>query len=130
MTGEYHQRIASEYVGAADVVGRRSLSNFFVTLTGFTNPGIIGRYNFDEPNEKWSVYRTTDVKGLNAKEFEVEQVWYESKDGTKIPMFIVRHESTKRDGTAPTIQYGEVCRLGRLLDPHKAHQDTEDSVYP
>jgi prolyl oligopeptidase PreP (S9A serine peptidase family) len=34
------------------------------------------------------------------------QVWYEGKDGTKVPMFIVRHKSTEFDGTAPAIQYG------------------------
>ena len=36
------------------------------------------------------------------------QVWYDSKDGTKVPMFIVRHRSTVFDGTAPAIQYGNV----------------------
>jgi len=35
------------------------------------------------------------------------QDWYESKDGTRIPMFIVRHKCTKFDGTAPVIQYGD-----------------------
>lgn len=37
----------------------------------------------------------------------VSQVWYESKDGTKVPMFIVRHKTTNFDGTAPAIQYGQ-----------------------
>ena len=36
----------------------------------------------------------------------MKQVWYESKDGTRVPMFVVRHKSTKFDGTAPAIQYG------------------------
>lgn len=46
------------------------------------------------------------MKGLNPDDFESEQVWYDSPDGTKIPMFIVRHKSTPLDGTAPAIQYG------------------------
>ena len=36
----------------------------------------------------------------------IDQVWYKSKDRTQVPMFIVRHKSTKLDGTAPAIQYG------------------------
>lgn len=108
LDGERLTRLVPDFVGAAELSGRRSQSDLFVTLTGFTNPGIIGRYNLSEPDDgkKWSVFRTTHVKGLKADEFTAEQVWYESKDGTRIPMFIVRHESTKRDGTAPAIQYG------------------------
>ncbi|KAG6331834.1 hypothetical protein ID866_7256 [Astraeus odoratus] len=108
LEGKRLARLAADFVGAADVSGRRSQSNLFVTLTGFTNPGIIGRYNLDEPDDekKWSIYRTTQVEGLKAEEFSAEQVWYESKDGTRVPMFIVRHKSTKTDGTAPAIQYG------------------------
>lgn len=106
--GDHITRIASDFVGAAELHGRRSLPNFFVTLTGFTNPGIVGQYNLDEldDSKKWCIYKTTKVKGLKTDEFSAEQVWYKSKDGTRIPMFIVRHESTKRDGTAPAIQYG------------------------
>ena len=37
----------------------------------------------------------------------LEQVWYTSKDGTRVPMFVVRHKDTKFDGTAPALQYGE-----------------------
>ncbi|KAI6114866.1 prolyl oligopeptidase [Pisolithus croceorrhizus] len=108
LDGKRLTRLVPDFVGAAELSGRRSQNDLFVTLTGFTNPGIIGRYNLSEPDDgkKWSTYRTTHVKGLKADEFTAEQVWYESKDGTRIPMFIVRHESTKRDGTAPAIQYG------------------------
>jgi prolyl oligopeptidase len=53
----------------------------------------------------------TKVNGLNPDDFESTQVWYESKDGTKIPMFIVRHKSTKFDGTAAAIQCGIIIFL-------------------
>ncbi|KAH7907477.1 prolyl oligopeptidase [Hygrophoropsis aurantiaca] len=114
LSGTRLTRLASDFVGAADVTGRRTQPNVFITLTGFTNPGIVARYDlhgqtkFDdgEVKERWSVWRETQLKGLKADEFVAEQVWYESKDGTKVPMFIVRHTSTKLDGTAPAIQYG------------------------
>ena len=114
LSGEKLSRIAPSFVGAAEVYGRRAHSDVFVSMTGFTNPGIIGRIDVNDFNatasleSAWSIYRTTDVKGLQPDEFTAEQVWYESKDGTKIPMFIVRHKSTKTDGTAPAIQYGEL----------------------
>ncbi|KAF8548935.1 hypothetical protein OG21DRAFT_1422158 [Imleria badia] len=112
MTGEKLTRIAPSFVGAAEVSGRRDVSDVFVNMTGFTNPGIIGRVDLTSFNatasleSTWSIYHTTDVKGLQPDEFTAEQVWYESKDGTKVPMFIVRHKSTRTDGTAPAIQYG------------------------
>lgn len=91
-----------------DVAARRDQSWFFVTLSGFTTPGTIARYDFTEANEekKWSIYRTTKLNGLNPDDFSAEQVWYDGKDGTKVPMFIVRHKSTPTDGTAPALQYG------------------------
>ncbi|EGN96818.1 hypothetical protein SERLA73DRAFT_124603 [Serpula lacrymans var. lacrymans S7.3] len=108
MEGKLLSRLAPDFVGAASIAGKRTKSNFFVTMTGFTNPGIVAQYDFGESNEsdRWSTYRTTLLKGIVPEEFSAEQVWYEGKDGTRIPMFIVRHESTKLDGTAPAIQYG------------------------
>jgi prolyl oligopeptidase len=43
---------------------------------------------------------------VDAERFEVEQVFYPSKDGTKISMFVVRAKGTKKDGSAPTLLYG------------------------
>lgn len=115
LTGEKLTRIEPPFVGAAEVLGRRAHSDVFVSMTGFTNPGIIGRLDVNEFNatasldSSWSIYHTTHVKGFRPDEFSAEQVWYESKDGTKVPMFIVRHKTTKTDGSAPAIQYGELC---------------------
>ena len=50
--------------------------------------------------------RSTEVKGIPPDDFISKQVWYESKDGTKVPMFIVRHKDAPLDGTAPGYQYG------------------------
>ena len=76
-------------------------------MSGFSTPGTITRYDFTSPEtQRSSILRTTKVNGMNPDDFESTQVWYESKDGTKVPMFIVRHKSTEFDGTAPAIQYG------------------------
>ena len=54
--------------------------------------------------ETWRATRVAGLAGTDG--FVAEQVWFESKDGTKVPMFIVRHESTPLDGSAPVLQYG------------------------
>lgn len=76
MDGKRLSRVAPSFVGAASLGGKRSQPFFFATLIGFTNPGIVGRYDFAEQNADaaWSIYRTTYLKGLNANDFEAEQV--------------------------------------------------------
>lgn len=119
-------QIAPDFVGDLSFSGRRDQQWSFGSLTGFTTPGIVGRYIFGDdfvvPNGNtnghakpqwwtgqergWKVWRTTKVSGIVPDDFIVNQEWYESKDGTKVPMFIVRHRSVKQNGTAAAIQYG------------------------
>ncbi|KZO94890.1 prolyl oligopeptidase [Calocera viscosa TUFC12733] len=118
------QRLAEEFIGTIESSGRRDSDEFWLFMVGFTTPGAAGRWvlpaaspsahangtatgtNGHASYGKWEPWRSTAVKGLSADEFDAEQVWYESKDGTRIPMFVVRHKSTPRDGTAPALQYG------------------------
>ena len=111
-SGKQLKRLAPDHVGTLVAYGRRMQGFFFVWLTSFDTPGIAARYDFNEPNGgqvdgTWKVWRETKVGGLaGGGGFLSEQVWYKSKDGTKVPMFIVRHKDTPLDGTAPAIQYG------------------------
>lgn len=121
--GEQVERLAADFVGTINISAKREHSWFFATITGFTTPGTIQMYDFKaSEGNRWSVYRKTKVNGLILEDFAAEQVrtcvcvilrvhtavqiWYSSKDGTKVPMFIVRHKDTLVDGTAPAIQYG------------------------
>ncbi|KAF4574478.1 hypothetical protein EYR36_005813 [Pleurotus pulmonarius] len=106
--GKRVTRIAEDFVGAATISARKKHSWFFVSMVGFNTPNTVGRYVFDEEIEgkRWNIYRTTPMATLDPDEFIATQVWYPSKDGTKVPMFIVRHKDTQFDGTAPAIQYG------------------------
>ncbi|EIN10182.1 hypothetical protein PUNSTDRAFT_142274 [Punctularia strigosozonata HHB-11173 SS5] len=107
-SGKQLARVASDFVGTMSISGDRRHPWFFVNMTGFTTPAIIGQYDFtvEEKEGRWAVRRQADVRGLRPEDFVAEQRWYASKDGTKVPMFIVRHKATKVDGTAPAIQYG------------------------
>jgi prolyl oligopeptidase len=107
--GKQEKRLAADFVGSMSVTGRQSKqSEVFVTMAGFTTPGTVAKYDFAAPEPERTLvdWRSTVLKGLNPLEFSAEQVWYPSADGTKIPMFIVKHADTKFDGTAPAIQYG------------------------
>jgi len=71
--GKQLKRLAEDFVGTIDISGYRDQSWFFATMTGFTTPGTIARYDFkSEPN--WSLYRSTKVKGLKPEDFVAEQV--------------------------------------------------------
>lgn len=64
-----------------------------------------------------SCFRVTQLGGLNPDDFISKQVFYTSKDGTRVPMFITHHKDFKQDGTAPALQYGYVCLLQSLSSP-------------
>ncbi|KAG2126968.1 uncharacterized protein EDB93DRAFT_1271920 [Suillus bovinus] len=70
------KQLAPDFVGATEVNGRRAQLHFVVFLTGFTNPGIVARYDFDEPGEDkcWSIYWLTIMERLVPDEFSAEQV--------------------------------------------------------
>ncbi|KAG6869621.1 hypothetical protein C0992_002542, partial [Termitomyces sp. T32_za158] len=68
-------RLAPDFIGAASISTRRSQPHFFVYMTGFNSPGTAARYDFTAPEEqRWSIYRTTKVRGLDPDDFESQQV--------------------------------------------------------
>jgi len=76
LKGKRLKRLAPDYVGAASITGHRTESDLFVTMTGFTTPGTIARYDFNQRDEekRWSIYQTTSVRGLDPADFIAEQV--------------------------------------------------------
>ena len=74
----------------------------FFTFTSFTYPPTIYRYNIADRSV--SKFRSSGVK-FNPDDFTTEQVFYSSKDGTKVPMFIVHKKGLERDGNNPMLLY-------------------------
>jgi len=74
----------------------------YYSFTSFTYPGTIFKYNI--ATGKSELYWKPAID-FNPEEYETEQVFYPSKDGTKIPMFIVYKKGLKKDGKNPTWLY-------------------------
>jgi prolyl oligopeptidase len=79
--------------------GRRDEKVLFYTFTSFTYPPTI--YKYDPASGKSEVFRTSEVK-FNPADFETCQVFYASRDGTRVPMFIVHKKGLMLDGRNPT----------------------------
>jgi prolyl oligopeptidase len=83
--------------------GRRADTETFYTFSSFATPPSI--FHYDLVTGKSKLFRQSKVK-FNSDDYVVEQVFYESKDGTKVPMFITHKKGIKLDGTNPTLLYG------------------------
>ncbi len=75
----------------------------FYTFTSFTFPSVI--FSFDTDTYESEVFFKPEID-FNADAFETKQVFYKSKDGTDVPMFIVHKKGIELDGTNPTLLYG------------------------
>ena len=91
-------------IGSAGGFGGEKDDKFvFYTFTSFTFPPTI--YRYDIATRKSTVFRAPEV-AFKPADYETKQVFYTSKDGTKIPMFLTYRKGLKLDGTNPTILYG------------------------
>ncbi|MFO5491216.1 MAG: prolyl oligopeptidase family serine peptidase [Cuspidothrix sp.] len=83
--------------------GKRHDTETFYSFTSFTTPGTI--YRYDMKIGKSEIFRQPQVD-FNADDYETKQIFYTSKDGTKLPMFITHKKGIKLDGNNPTYLYG------------------------
>ncbi|CAD6885410.1 unnamed protein product [Tilletia controversa] len=107
-SGKAVRRLLADLVGTiAQVSGRREDKEIFVSSISFTNPGVIHRITFDGDKKeapKEVVHRTTKVAGIKPEDYISKQVWFDSTDGAKVPMFVTYPKSI--DPTkAPVLLY-------------------------
>jgi len=101
-----HQIGHLEYptLGAASQLnGREDSNEAFYSFQSFIIPPTI--YRYDVATGKTEVFAKPKVP-FNSDDYEVKQVFYKSKDGTRIPMFISSKKGVKRDGNTPTLMTG------------------------
>lgn len=88
---------------AAGFSGKQGDTETFFSFTGFTTPTTI--YRLDMKSGASTVFRQPKV-AFNPADYETRQQFYTSRDGTKVPMFIVSKKGLKLDGGNPTYLYG------------------------
>ncbi|MEM0980731.1 MAG: prolyl oligopeptidase family serine peptidase, partial [Cyanobacteria bacterium P01_H01_bin.58] len=83
--------------------GRREEVETFYSFTSFTTPSTL--YRYDLVTGKSTLYRQSSVN-FDPHDYETRQVFFESKDGTRIPMFITHKKGLVLNGQNPTLLYG------------------------
>ncbi|XP_030665378.1 prolyl endopeptidase isoform X2 [Nomascus leucogenys] len=86
--------------------GQKKDTEIFYQFTSFLSPGIIYHCDLTKEELEPRVFREVTVKGIDASDYQTVQIFYPSKDGTKIPMFIVHKKGIKLDGSHPAFLYG------------------------
>lgn len=105
MNGKLENEIAFPGLGAAGGFGGNHDDKvIFYTFNSFDFPPAIFRY--DIATKKSTLFRAPDIPDFKPSDFETKQVFYNSKDGTRVPMFIVHKKGLKLDGNNPTLLYG------------------------
>lgn len=104
LDGKFDREVTFPGIGTATGFrGKRKDTDTFYSFTSFTTPTTI--YRYDLKTGKSSVFRQPKV-GFKPGLYETKQVFYTSKDGTKVPMFISHKKDLKLDGNNPTVLYG------------------------
>ncbi|OAI47810.1 prolyl endopeptidase [Planctomycetaceae bacterium SCGC AG-212-F19] len=104
MEGKFVREVEFPTLGSAGGwTGKRTDTVTFYSFSSFATPPSIYRYDVVTGQSK--LIRQAKVK-FTPEEYEVKQVFYKSKDGTQVPMFLTHKKGIKLDGSNPTLLYG------------------------
>ena len=101
--GSGEQEVQLPGIGTAGgFSGKREDTYSFYSFTSFTDPGSIFKYDY--ATGKSDLHFRPELK-FNPEDYQTEQDFYTSKDGTKVPMFIVHKKGVERTGKNPALLY-------------------------
>lgn len=104
LAGTLKHEIALPTLGSVGgVTGKFDDPQMFYSFSSFTMPSTIYRYNVEDNSSE--VFFKPEVD-FDSQQYVTRQVFYESKDGSRIPMFIVHKKGLELDGKRPTLLYG------------------------
>ena len=92
-------------IGTVFAIGGKWDSNeVFFGFQSYTVPPSVYRYDLN--GGKTSLWAKVDAPSIDPSAFEVQQVWYNSKDGTRVPMFVVSKKGIEKNGKNPVLLTG------------------------
>ena len=104
LDGKFVRELKLPTLGSVySISGRPQDSEMFITFASFLFPPTIYRYDFT--SGKMHTFRKPEIN-FDADRYVTKQVFYRSKDGTRVPMFITHRKDLKMDGNNPTLLYG------------------------
>ena len=103
LDGQLRHEVKLPMVGSVGFTGDEKEPECFYTFTSFTMPGTI--YRYDMASNVSTLYAQPNVK-FRQQDYESRQVFFQSKDGTRVPMFITYKKGLKRNGKNPVYLYG------------------------
>ncbi|ADV62870.1 prolyl oligopeptidase [Isosphaera pallida ATCC 43644] len=104
LDGTFEREVELPGIGTASGFGgKKDSTETFYAFSGFTTPGTI--YRYDIATGQSTIFKAPRLT-FNPEEYVTEQVFYTSKDGTTIPMFISYRKGLVKDGSNPTYLYG------------------------
>lgn len=103
LQGKELQEIKLPSLGSVSFNGDKDDEECFFSFTSFTIPG--ATYKYDVQKNSYELFRAPKVK-FHSDDFVTEQVFFTSKDGAKIPMFLTYKKGLKKNGKNPVFLYG------------------------
>ncbi len=103
LDGKQIQEITLPTLGSVGFSGDKDDKECFFSFTSFTFPGSTFKYDMD--SNTYELFRAPKVDFVPA-DFETEQIFFTSKDGTKVPMFLTYKKGLKKNGKNPVYLYG------------------------
>ena len=104
-TGRSLGPVTQPGIGSAGVATEEDRSDGFLTFTSFNYPTSIFHVDLTKPSAPGDLWAQPPVP-VDPATVQVEQVWYPSKDGTKVSMFLVHKKGMAKNGRTPTLLYG------------------------
>jgi prolyl oligopeptidase len=105
VNGKLQNEIVLPGLGSAGGFGGNNDDRqIFYTFNSFNFPPSI--YRYDIATRRSTLFRAPAIPGFNPADYVTKQVFYKSKDGTRVPMFLTHKKGIKLDGSNPTVLYG------------------------
>jgi len=103
-TGEFLTEVVLPYLGSLQIGSDIFGTSAYMKLWGWVDPGSI--YKYDIMTDEVKLLSQTFVPGFDQSLYQTTQIFHVSKDGTKVPMFLVHKKGLKLNSKNPTVLYG------------------------